>query len=188
MTRAMTRDFASSRRRTRACRRRARSSERARASAAAGRGRAAHVGDDGGTTRGKRGDASLSSPRRCVGIGIGAVLEPSCNGRATSRINVSRQARKQLLVGSSTATCARARARSLSLRSPRRRQGPSLFLYCALTLSDNHTRRPQTPPPPATCDPLSLILSFSLILAFILAHTLAHWLSHARKKQGWYRN
>ena len=49
------------------------------------RGRAAHVGDDGGATRGKRGDASLSSPRRCVGIGIGAVLEPSCNGRTTPR-------------------------------------------------------------------------------------------------------
>ena len=185
MTRAMTRDFASSRRRARACRRRARSSERARASAAAGRGRAAHVGGDGGTTRGKRGDASLSSPRRCVGIGIGAVLEPSCNGRTTSRINVSRQARKQLLVGSSTATCARARARSLSLRSPRRRQGPSLFLYCALTLPDNHTRRPQTPPPPA-----AHYHSSSRFRSFFLSSSLTLWLTGSLTQggSGLYRN
>ena len=43
----------------------------------------------------------------------------------------------------------RMRVRALCLRSSLRRQGPSLFLYCPLTLSDNHTRRPQTPPPPA---------------------------------------
>lgn len=125
--------------------------------------------------RSGRGAASASASARCSSL--------AATGGQHRGINVSRQARKQLLVGSSTATCARARARSLSLRSPRRRQGPSLFLYCALTLSDNHTRRPQTPPPPA-----AHYHSSSRFRSFLLSSSLTLWLTgsltQGRSKDG----
>ena len=123
----------------------------------------------------RRGAASASASARCSSL--------AATGGQHRGINVSRQARKQLLVGSSTETCARARARSLSLRSPRRRQGPSLFLYCALTLSDNHTRRPQTPPPPA-----AHYHSSSRFRSFLLSSSLTLWLTgsltQGRSKDG----
>ena len=108
----------------------------------------------------RRGAASASASARCSSL--------AATGGQHRGSNVSRQARKQLLVGSSTATCAGARARSLSsIASPS--TVTSLFLYCALALSDNHTRRPQTPPPPAahyhsSSRFRSLLLSSSLVL------------------------
>ena len=127
--------------------------------------------------------------RRVRASGRGAAAASATPRAATGGqhrgINVSRQARKQLLVGSSTATYARALARSLSsIASPSTgRQGPSLFLYCALTLSDNHTRRPQTPPPPA-----AHYHSSSRFRSFLLSSSLTLWLTgsltQGRSKDG----
>ena len=74
-------------------------------------------------------------------------------------------------IGSSTATYARALARSLSsIVSPSTgRQGPSLFLYCALTTSENHTRRLQTPPLH-----LRLTITHPLVFAYFCFHPRSH--------------
>ena len=119
-----------------------------------------------------RGTSAPPWPRRCVGTGIGAVLEVSAN---VDNIEAS------MSVASTQATPqhAHARVRALSLRSPRRRQGPSLFLYCALTLSDNHTRRPQTPPPPA-----AHYHSSSRFRSFLLSSSLTLWLTGSLTQGG----
>ena len=74
-------------------------------------------------------------------------------------------------IGSSTATYARALARSLSsIVSPSTgRQAPSLFLYCALTTSENHTRRLQTPPLH-----LRLTITHPLVFAYFCFHPRSH--------------
>ena len=91
-------------------------------------------------------------------------------------------------IGSSTATYTRALARSVSsIASPSTgRQGPSLFLYCALTTPHSQTANPSAPPAAHNHSSSPRFLVF--LLSCMLARTLAHWLSHARKKQRWYRN
>ena len=74
--------------------------------------------------------------------------------------------------------------RVLSLQSSRRRQvdrAPRSFytLYCALTTSENHTRRLQTPPPPAAHNHPS-----SRFRVFLLSSSLALWLTGSLTQGG----
>jgi len=76
----------------------------------------------------------------------------------------------------------RTRVRALSLRPSLRRQGPSLFLYCPLALSDNYTRRPQ--PPVIHPQLTSLLWCRSLFLAASLTPSGSLALSRKEEADG----